>query len=237
MMSRRWSRMRRGNYREGESGDHWMSYTDLMSALLLMFTLFLMINLLEHQRTIEKKDAVIKEVIGVKTKIIEELKKAFSDSNLNMEVDPQTGAIRFSDGVFFAYKSYEVSEGGRKTLEEFIPKYINILLSDRFRDHIAQIIVEGHTDQQGTYLYNLDLSQKRSYAVVKEIFSDSFPNFAHKDQLRSLLTSNGRSFSEPIKGKNGQIDADKSRRVEFKFRLKDEEVIEEIQKMVNENEQ
>ncbi|WP_144530125.1 OmpA family protein, partial [Peribacillus simplex] len=82
------------------------------------------------------------------------------------EVDPQTGAIRFSGGVFFESNSSEVSPTGREYLEEFIPQYINILLSDRFRDEISQIIVEGHTDTAGGYLYNLQLSQDRALSVV-----------------------------------------------------------------------
>jgi chemotaxis protein MotB len=235
--------MAKGRYRNEdpmlEDGDqqHWLSYSDLMSALLLMFALFLMVTILHNQKQIEKKDQVIKQVIGVKTQIIKELQKAFKDSNLNMKVDPQTGAIRFSDGVFFDTNSYKISRAGKKNLEEFVPKYISILLSDRFKDHIAQIIVEGHTDNDGSYLYNLDLSQQRASAVVKVILSNDFPNFKHKKELRQFITANGRSFIDPIKDKNGNIIKSKSRRVEFKFRLKDEDVIKEIQKMVNDGDQ
>lgn len=220
---------------EEESNHYWMSYSDLMSALLLMFALLLMVNIYDNQQGMEKKDQVIEEVIGLKTQIIEELDKAFKDSNLEMEIDPQTGAIRFSSGVFFDYNSSEVSLEGRKRLEEFIPKYIGILLSDDFSEHVSQIIVEGHTDQKGTYIYNLNLSQNRSFAVVSEILGEDFKNFKHRDELQRLLTSNGRSYSEPI-FVDGKIDYDKSRRVEFKFRLKDEEMFKKIQEMVREDE-
>ncbi|WP_227938278.1 OmpA family protein [Alkalihalobacillus deserti] len=235
-MSRRYSRMPNGRKQDEDVGSHWMSYSDLMSALLLLFALLLMISLLSNQTEVEARDQLIDEVLGVKTKIVEELNEAFSDSNLEMEVDPQTGAIRFSSGVFFELNSYEVSKTGKKNLEEFIPVYIGILLSDQFRDHISEIIVEGHTDQQGSYIYNLDLSQNRSLSVVKHILSEDFPKYKHDNELRDLLTSNGRSFSEPILGENGEVSPEKSRRVEFKFRLKDDEVIKEIEKMVNANE-
>jgi outer membrane protein OmpA-like peptidoglycan-associated protein len=222
-------------YHEEDSSHFWMSYSDLMSALLLMFALLLMVTIFDSKSAAEEKDQMIENVIGVKMKIIKELEKEFSDSNLAMEVDPQTGAIRFSGGVFFETDSAKVSVEGKKNLQEFIPKYISILLSDQFRDEVSQIIVEGHTDDQGTYLYNLDLSQARATSVVKEIYGEGFTNFAHKEELKKVITSNGRSFSVPII-ENGKINKEKSRRVEFQFRLKDEEVIKEIQKLVNKNE-
>lgn len=232
---------RRNRYREneriGEENNHyWMSYSDLMSALLLIFALLLMINILGNQEEMQAKDEMIDEVLGVKTRLIEELNKAFTDSNLEMEIDPQTGAIRFSSGVFFDYDSSSVSREGRKNLESFVPQYIKVLLSEEFHEHISQIIIEGHTDEEGNYLYNLELSQDRAFSVVEEIFSDGFPDFKEKDDLQFLITSNGRSYMVPIHDENDKVDQDKSRRVEFKFRLKDEEIIQNIQDLVNENE-
>ena len=49
------------------------------------------------------------------------------------------------------------------------------------------------------------------------------------------MTANGRSFSNPVYNTNGSIDMDASRRVEFKFRLKDEEMVEEMVKILNKN--
>lgn len=236
-MSRGYRNFRRyrSQYISEEQSSYWMSYSDLMAALLLMFALLLMVSILDNQLAVEEKDRLIEEMIGVKTKIIEELVKAFEDSNLEMEVDPQTGAIRFSGGVFFETDSSTISLQGRKYLEQFIPKYIGILLSPQFKDEIAQIIVEGHTDTQGGYLYNLRLSQNRALSVVQEIFKEDFPQFEHQEELKKVITANGRSYSVPVVDQQGNIIADQSRRVEFKFRLKDEELIEQIQQLVTQN--
>ncbi|CQR46610.1 hypothetical protein BN1058_00879 [Paraliobacillus sp. PM-2] len=236
MARKRLERSRQVKRFEEGSNHYWMSFSDLMSALLLIFALLLMVNIFGNQTEMEAKDQMIEEVLGVKTRLIEELSESFSDSNLEMEIDPQTGAIRFSSGVFFSYDSAKVSEAGSENLKSFVPKYISILLSDEFREHISQIIVEGHTDQEGTYLYNMELSQDRSFAVVKEIYEDDFPDFEAKKELRQLITSNGRSFTVPMYNESGEVDSEKSRRVEFKFRLKDEEMIKNIQELVNDNE-
>ena len=47
--------------------------------------------------------------------------------------------------------------------------------------------------------------------------------------MQTLLTVNGRAFSSPIYKENStEIDMDASRRVEIKFRLKEDEMIEKI---------
>ena len=235
---------------EEEKESIWVSYTDLMSGLVIIFALVLMVAIFkmhsayeeaqvaveEKQAAIEEQRKMIEEVVGVKSEIIAQLVKAFQDSNLNLDVDPQTGAIRFSGGVFFSSNSTEISPNGRKYLEEFIPQYVGILLSDQFKDDISQIIVEGHTDTEGGYLYNLNLSQGRALSVVQEIYDPTFPKFKNKEQLSKIITANGRSYSIPIYDSNGKIDANKSRRVEFTFRLKDDQVLEEIEELVKEDE-
>ena len=55
------------------------------------------------------------------------------------------------------------------------------------------------------------------------------------ERLQKIMTANGRSFSNPIYKEDGTIDMDASRRVEFKFRLKDEEMVEEMVRILNEN--
>ena len=87
-----------------------------------------------------------------------------------------------------------------------------------------------HTDTDGTYLYNLELSQERALSVASFCLEDDNSVLA-KDELevlRPMLTANGRSYSDPIQNADGHIDYDASRRVEFKFRLSDEEIVDEM---------
>ncbi|WP_241674965.1 OmpA family protein [Paenibacillus luteus] len=241
---------------EDEKESSWISYTDLMSALLIIFALVIMVTMYDTQNAYEqqieameqtaeaikqKEDAItqknklIEEVIGVKSRIIQELVMAFKDSNLDLQIDQQTGAIRFSGGVFFDKKSSTVSSNGNDYLIQFIPQYIDILLSDQFRNEIAQIIVEGHTDSDGGYLYNLKLSQDRALSVVQQVFNPAFPKFKYQEELKTVVTANGRSFSVPILDASGKMDLNKSRRVEFKFRLKDEQLLEKLQGLMVED--
>lgn len=221
-------------YRKREQVNYWMSYADLMSALLLVFVLLLSLVILDYRELLAAKEKQIEEVVSVKTEIIRALSEAFRDSNLQIEIDQETGAIRFPGSVLFEYDSSELSQEGKTFLKRFIPVYLGILLQPKFQDEISSIIIEGHTDKQGTYMYNMNLSQARAFSVLSYIYSPEFPSFPERDVAQVLITANGRSFSQPLYDEEGNYDPERSRRVEFLFRLKEDELIRTIEKLVTE---
>lgn len=170
----------------------------------------------------------LQNIIGIRTDIIGELQKKFDDSS--MKVDAQTGSITFSSDVIFEYGKANLTSASKNSLREIIPVYLDVLLQDAYKDYIAEIIIEGHTDTSGSYKTNMELSANRAMAVAE--FCLDKKNGLDEEQiqkLQSLLTVNGRSFSSPVyKPGTTEIDMDASRRVEIKFRLKEEEMIEKI---------
>lgn len=221
--------------RRRKETNYWMSYADLMSAMLMVFVLLLSVIILDYKNDMDEKQAQIDAVTNVKNDIIADLTEEFKGSNLNIEVDPQTGAIRFPGNILYKVDSSELSPEGKQFLRDFVPKYFGIILKEQFREEISSIIVEGHTDNEGSYLYNLNLSQARAFSVVQEIYDEKFIEFPEKELSKDYLTSNGRSFMVPINKEDGSYNPDKSRRVEFLFRLKEDKRIEELQKLVSEN--
>ena len=175
----------------------------------------------------------LENIVGIRTDIIGALQSAFNNST--MSVDAQTGSITFSSDVLFPYGSAALSAASQSTLKEIIPMYLDVLLQDSFRDYIAEIIIEGHTDTDGSYEMNMELSHGRAYSVAKFCMDPRNGLAEDKiEQLRGLLTVNGRSYSNPIYEKDAagnatqDIDMAASRRVEIKFRLKEDEMIEKI---------
>ena len=51
---------------------------------------------------------------------------------------------------------------------------------------------------------------------------------------QNYLTVNGHGMSNPVLDADGNVDKDASRRVEVKFRLKDEEMINELNRIMTE---
>ena len=175
----------------------------------------------------------LRDIVGIRTDIIGELQTRFSNSS--MKVDAQTGSITFSSDVLFRYNSATLTAESRDTLKEIIPMYLGVLLQSNFRPYLAEIIIEGHTDTDGGYESNMTLSYNRANSVARFCLDEA--NGLTKDQieqLQSVLTVNGRSFSSPIYQTNStEVDMAASRRVEIKFRLKEEEMINKITEVLN----
>ena len=243
----------------GENVSYWQSYSDMMAAVLLVFVMILTFSMFESRREIEserdkleeqqelfeqQEDAMqeqqeqLDKIIGVRSDLVSALKTEFDGSDLSVYVDPNTGAITFDSNVLFDSREYEIKDEGLVFLNQFLPRYFGVLLDNDFKDYVSEIIIEGHTDTNGTYLYNLELSQQRALSVASYCLKDGSNILSNDeiDELRLIVTANGRSYSDPILNNDGTVNMDSSRRVEFKFRLKDEEMVQEMIDILNANE-
>ena len=201
-------------------------------------------QLAAYRDELQKKQGQLEQMVGVKAQIVQQLSAALRKNGIDVSVDEQTGAIALPSQMLFTTNSATLSDGGQKYLRRFLPVYLDVLLSDEFRSYVAEIIIEGHTDSNGTYLHNLQLSQERALSVANYVLGDSFMsdtlgmNASAKKTLLGLVTASGRSFSAPVLDANGDEDQNASRRVEIKFRLKDDETIaatEELLKLMGAN--
>lgn len=184
-------------------------------------------EMLAYQRRID-------DMIGVRTKIIQDLSKALSAANLKASVDKTTGDITLESTVFFESNSSAIKEEGKQLLARFLPVYLGVLLRPEYADYVGEIIIEGHTDDQGSYMTNLKLSQNRALSVAEYCLSILKKNQA--STFQQLLTAKGRSFSDLIRNPDGTVNRSASRRVEFKFRLKDAEMIQEMNRILSQME-
>ena len=174
------------------------------------------------------------KLIGMRSRIIEELRDELRGAGLDAVVDKNTGAIAFTGAVLFDSGKNQLKDSGKALLNAFIPVYIRTLMSEENDDYVAEIIIEGHTDTDGTYLNNLALSQERALAVVSYCLSGEMTglSYAEKEVLQSIITANGRSYSDPVYAADGTVDKEASRRVVFKFRMKDSEMIDQMSEIL-----
>lgn len=188
------------------------------------------VDLDEKTQLISTQQAKIDNIIGVKAEVVESLQQEFAKNNLNVNIDSQTGALTLDASVLFAYDDAELTEEGKTALRSVLPIYCKVLLEDSYKSYLAEIIIDGYTDTDGDYAYNLELSQRRSLAVAQYLLEIQ-GEFLTSDQtidLQDYLTVNGHSMANPILDAEGNVDKDASRRVEVKFRLKDDEMIDEL---------
>ena len=236
--------------RENDETSIWISNTDLMSGLLV---LFLFIAILMNQGLSEAQDE-IKKITGasneVRRELQESIKQNFSAEEIkryNLDQENNVGAASFDkgDGRFLVGSS-ELTPEFRATLQVFLPKYIKSIsdIYEKDPDKIKEIRIEGHTSTEwfannngqlvtanDAYIKNMELSQNRTRAIIQ--FALSLPELVpYHSLIKEKLTANGLSSSQIIKKEDGSEDFDASRIIEFKVVVNDEATVKAIEENI-----
>jgi chemotaxis protein MotB len=176
---------------------------------------------------LQSQKAKIKSLTGIKLKVIAALKEALGDK---IDIDKKSGSLKLASNILFDKGSAVLKEEAKFSLKKAFEEYIGALMNDpKITPHLDKIIIEGHTDSDGGYLYNLDLSQRRAFAVMNYLLT---LDIARKYNLKPLLVASGRAYLDAVKV-NGVEDKEASRRIEIKFRLKNEDAMHEIEKVLD----
>ena len=216
------------SYQSKEENAFSLSTGDLMAGLLFIFILLLMGALLQVQEKAEQDEEIVKRYDQIKTQRYIELQEEFKkDLTVWRATIDSTLCIRFQEPSMLFDEGEDVLKPKfKEILDDFFPRYIGVLSRPQYKDNIEEIRIEGHTNSNGGYYSNMELSQDRTRAVLQYCFS------LMKDEdivwLKGLVTANGLSSSHLILTKNGEEDKDLSRRVEFRVRTNAEKQLEDI---------
>ena len=189
-------------------------------------------SLNKMQLAMTQQQRQIDDLLGVRTQIIQELSQAFAQSSLNVKVNEDTGDIMLDSSLLFTSGGDVLLPAGQAQLSQLIPVYLSVLLRPEYNDYVAEIIIEGHTDSKGSYLFNLQLSQDRALGVATYMLQMPGLSSAQRQKLQDILTAKGRSWSDRINYPDGTENMDASRRVEIQFRLKDSEMIQKMNQIL-----
>jgi chemotaxis protein motB family protein len=204
-----------------------LSTGDLMAGLLFIFILLLMGALLQVQEKAEQDEEIVRKYDQIKTQLYIDLQEEFKDDLKvwRAEID-STLCVRFQEpSMLFDNNEAILKENFKKILNDFYPRYIAILNKPEYRDNIEEIRIEGHTDSNGSYFHNMELSQNRTRAVLQYCMGLMKPE--QIDWAKNFITANGLSSSHPII-RDGVEDKNLSRRVEFRVRTNAEKQLEVI---------
>lgn len=217
-------RLRRREEEHSEGNIFWITMTDLMTGLVLVFVvMFFYTYMTSHLEMVQQTLA--------KEKATQSLQDSLKEQNIDATVDPISGVVKISDLELFEIGSYQLSDKGKAYLAKFAPAYLDSLFSNTYIDkNIDKIVIQGHTDSQTfagkysadeQYMKNMELSLNRAYAVANFMTNTPY-NKINGDKLRKMIVVEGASFSDPILV-NGKEDYAKSRRVELKLIMKNSE--------------
>lgn len=215
-------------YESREENAFSLSTGDLMAGLLFIFILLLMGALLQVQEKAEQDEEIVKRYDQIKTQLYIDLQEEFKkDLTVWRASIDSTLCIRFQEpSVLFDEGKDALKPKFKEILSDFFPRYIAVLSRPQYRDNIEEIRIEGHTNSNGEYYTNMELSQDRTRAVLQYCFS--LMSDRQIRWLKGLVTANGLSSSHLIYTRAGFEDKNLSRRVEFRVRTNAEKQLEDI---------
>lgn len=215
------------SYKGNEENIFSQSTGDLMAGLLFIFVLLLMGALLQVQEKAEQDEEIVRKYDQIKTQLYIDLQEEFKeDLTVWRAVIDSTLCIRFQEpSMLFDNNRAILKPKFKEILDDFFPRYIKVLNRPEYKENIVEIRIEGHTDSNGEYFHNMELSQNRTRTVLQYCFYLMTEDEA--SWAKSLITANGLSSSQPILV-NGVEDKSLSRRVEFRVRTNAEKQLEEI---------
>jgi len=206
------SHIRRNNKEEAEK-PFWISFSDMMTALMVLFLVAMTVALMAITNKYsdkEKKDAEREAEIAQLMERIEKASKEFP----GMIVKEHT--IDFGTQALFDTNSNQLKSQQKKNLRAFVPHVLAIARDPLGEKWLKRVLVDGFADQRGTYLNNLNLSMQRSERVLCVLFAKPEPDqtpFSNDDllKIRELFLVGGSSFNAL---KSNMQD---SRRIEFRL--------------------
>ncbi len=207
---------RRARREEGEK-PFWISFSDLMSGLMVLFLVAMTVALLavtheisESEREKTRREEDIREVL----QRVRDMTRDFPGVTLRGQ------SVDFGERARFDTNSHKLSAEQARLLRQLVPKILALARDPVAGKWLKQIVVEGFADARGSYLYNLNLSLQRSERVLCALLASpagSADALSETDQqtVRELFLVGGSSFNFQ------KASAEESRRIELRLEFRD----------------
>jgi len=204
---------RRPAHRDDAEKPFWISFSDLMSGLMVLFLVAMTVALLavtheisESEREKAQREEDIRKVLAQ----VKELTREFPGVTL------RGNSIDFGERARFDTNSHKLSAEQARLLRQFVPRILALARDPRHGKWLKQIVAEGFADARGSYLYNLNLSLQRSERVLCALLAgpanqpDALSE-TEQQAVRELFLVGGSSFNFQ---KSSQ---EESRRIELRL--------------------
>lgn len=191
----------------------WLSISDLMAGILMIFVLLListLARLMEFDEQANKNRVII----------IEGLQTELTKANIDSIIDPNTGSMSLEDSVLFTSGSALLKPQGKRFLNKLIPIYSQVIFqSGEISDEVLFLVIEGHADNRENPRKAMNLSMRRAESVVEYI---DHMIFHYKGKFLKKILAAGRGSLDADKS----LKAEKNRKVLFRFEFQSHDLTE-----------
>lgn len=214
---------------EGER-PFWISFSDLMTALMSLFLVVMSVTLLSVTKKIDQEEQR-------KIQRESEISSLMAEIRMNskkwpqIKIDESTYRIDLGEVIRFESGRSGINQDGKQFLREYVPVLLEVYDTNLGKRWIRRIVVEGFTDQDGTYLYNLKLSLDRSRMVVCALYEDTVEIVeSGRIQQQDFSKLEGLGDLSQLEGLLGATSKKTKRitRMKSSLSLKDKELIRKL---------
>jgi len=205
---------------EGEK-PFWISFSDLMTACMTVFLIVMAVTVVSMKDEItrlKQASALARERQSSIEQFADQLRTSSEQAYPDVRVDVIKDTVKIDLGseVNFISGSADISSAGSRFIRGYLPKVLEAAKTPLGQKWLKRVVVEGFTDTDGSYLFNLDLSLQRSRKVVCAMYAPPAPGEQalpqeELEQIRDLFLVGGYSFNSM------QASKAKSRRIELKL--------------------
>lgn len=209
----------RGKPRDEAEKPFWISYADLMTALMVLFLVVMAVALLAVTKTVSQREKEEEQQRQDIQKLLDRFEEVARQERFKgITIDRNRNVVDFGSRAQFPFAKSTLTPEQQRLLRAFVPAILEKANDDLGKRVLKEIVVDGFTDKKGSYLSNLDLSLQRSQRVLCALFArpgpDEQPMTSEQLELtRALFVVGGYSF-------NAQKETDdESRRVEMRLQF------------------
>jgi outer membrane protein OmpA-like peptidoglycan-associated protein len=196
----------------------WISFSDLMTALMVLFLVAMAVALLSVTQSLRQmNEGRAERDQGVSSCLMGIRQMTQQAPYAGLTLRGQT--LELGTLAEFPKDSNELSAQNMGQLRRFVPTMLAIARTPDCQHWLKRFVLEGYASPEGSYLYNLNLSLERSQRVLCVLLDNKAPdapNLADRQAIRELFFVGGSSFNSAILNQ-----PEKSRRVELRLEFKE----------------
>lgn len=216
-----------------EENPYWMSFSDILAGLLVLFVLacaVLVLNLIQKQQDFDKSIQELKQADTVRRTILHEIKEQLEQKGISVTVNENDSLISISSDLLgFESRDYEIRSQYQNTALDIGEVLEKVISKDERSKFLDTVFVEGHTDSLPTRFYgnkgNWGLSAYRAISLW-QFWNENLPAEQRLDALTNhagarLFSVSGYGITRPVtKQQITREERSQNRRIDIRFTIR-----------------
>jgi outer membrane protein OmpA-like peptidoglycan-associated protein len=205
-------------HRDEAEKPFWISFSDLMTALMVLFLVAMAVALMNVTQGLRKMDEGRAQRDSAISSCLEGIRQ-ITEKGQYPGVKLRGPTLELGALAEFPKDSNELEAQRAGYLRSFVPQMLEIARTPECQNWLKRFVLEGYASPEGSYLYNLNLSLERSQRVLCVLLDNKAPdavNLEDRQAIRELFFVGGSSFNSAILNQ-----PEKSRRVELRLEFKE----------------